>query len=173
MNGELLSQQFSPLLKDIAKNRNQIKDRRLNLYTIGYEGKSIEQYLNALIENSVSVLIDVRYNPFSRKRGFSKKQLQDITERCGIDYVHLPQLGIKGSLRKNIVSRSDYDKLFNKYRKSLGQVNKAQALQSVWEILRKNKRVALTCFEKDYHCCHRNLVAEAVVEHHKIEIKHL
>ena len=174
MNSELLSQpQFGPLLKDIAKSRNQIKDKRLTLYTIGYEGKSIEQYLSALMDNSVSVLIDVRHNPFSRKWGFAQKQLQDITEKCGIDYVHFPQLGIEGSLRNNIISRSDYNKLFNRYRKSLGQVDKEEALQNIWAILRKNKRVALTCFEKDYHCCHRHLVAEAVMEQHKIKTKHL
>ena len=37
------------------------------LFTIGYEGKSLERYLNFLIINDVRVLCDVRKNAYSQK----------------------------------------------------------------------------------------------------------
>ena len=46
------------------------------LFTIGYEGISIDSYLNSLIAQDIAALVDVRNNPISRKCGFSKSQLQ-------------------------------------------------------------------------------------------------
>ena len=113
INSELLDKpKFKPLRQHITKAKPQIKDKRLTLYTIGYEGKSVEQYTRDLIDNDISALIDVRYNPFSMKWGFSKKQLQNITDRFEIAYIHIPKLGIEGNLRKNIKSRAEYDQLF-------------------------------------------------------------
>jgi len=48
---------------------------RPGLSTIGYEGRSLEGYLNLLIQGSVTLLCDVRRNPISRKYGFSKGTL--------------------------------------------------------------------------------------------------
>ena len=174
INSELSDRpKFKPLRQHIIKAKPQIKDKRLTLYTIGYEGKSIEQYMRDLIDNGVSALIDVRHNPFSMKWGFSRKQLRDITSRFGIAYIHIPELGIKGNLRKNIKSRAEYNQLFNEYRKTLSQTDKEQALQDVVKIVRQYRRAAITCFEKDYTCCHRNDVAKVIAGKHKIVIQHL
>ena len=43
------------------------------LFTIGYEGKNIENFINILLHNDVRRLCDLRKNPLSRKFGFSKK----------------------------------------------------------------------------------------------------
>ena len=43
--------------------------------TIGYEGRTLENYLNELLRSGVTVLCDVRRNPISRKYGFSKNTL--------------------------------------------------------------------------------------------------
>ena len=42
------------------------------LFTIGYEGRSIDEYLNILIKNNIKILCDVRKNPLSRNMGFQK-----------------------------------------------------------------------------------------------------
>lgn len=36
-----------------------------SFFTIGYEGKDIDQFLNALVSNTIELLIDIRRNPFS------------------------------------------------------------------------------------------------------------
>ena len=72
---------------------------RTILYTIGYEGISLEEYLNKLILNDIKVLCDVRKNSVSMKYGFSKVQLQKACEGVGIKYVHIPELGIDSDKR--------------------------------------------------------------------------
>lgn len=64
------------------------------LFTIGYEGRSLEAYLNALLRAGADILCDVRHNPLSRKYGFSKGVLGKACEGVGLRYEHLPELGI-------------------------------------------------------------------------------
>jgi hypothetical protein len=89
------------------------------LFTIGYEGKSIEAFSNTLIQNDVRLLCDVRKNPFSRKFGFSKKKLEHITQTVGIRYVHIPDLGIESDKRSSLETAEDFQCLFEDYAKTL------------------------------------------------------
>ena len=174
INSQLLKMpKFKPLRTKIREKQPQIKDNRFTLYTIGYEGKSIEQYMTRLIDNCVSALIDVRYNPFSMKWGFSTKQLQYITEQCEIEYIHIPELGIEGNLRKGLKSRADYERLFAKYKKTLRHVRKEKALREIQDTFKNHQRIALTCFEKEHTSCHRNQVAQAITGYCNIKVKHL
>jgi len=130
-------------------------------FTIGYEGSSLEGYLNRLIKNNVKTLVDVRRNPLSRKYGFSKKALSDTVRKLGIGYVHIPELGIASARRQELNSQADYDRLFNSYeRQELKQNGKA--LQDLFNIFLKDKRVAITCFESNVCLCHRGRVAKAM-----------
>jgi hypothetical protein len=86
------------------------------LFTIGYEGISLENYLNRLIQNGVKMLVDVRNNPLSMKYGFSKVQLKRYCESIGVSYMHFPNVGIKSERRQGLKSQADYDKLFKEYR---------------------------------------------------------
>lgn len=87
------------------------------LYTIGYEGITLEEYLNKLIHNGIKVLCDVRNNPLSMKYGFSKNQLQKACEGVGIIYQHFPEVGIQAEQRQELNTQVDYDTLFVKYKK--------------------------------------------------------
>ncbi len=132
------------------------------LVTIGYEGRSLENYLNALLRDSVTLLCDVRRNPLSRKYGFSKSTLSKACEGVGIRYEHLPELGIASEERRELNDQADYDALFAVYeRDSLPQQTAALAKIRGW-IERDGQRVALTCFEAQPCQCHRHCVAEAL-----------
>lgn len=128
-------------------------------FTIGYEGISLETYLNKLIINDVKLLVDVRKNSFSMKYGFSKSQLLNACEGIGIKYVHLPQLGIESQERKELNSMSDYKVLFNTYQKTTLKDNK-EYLAKLQELCESYGRVAITCFEKEVCMCHRGVVAK-------------
>ena len=143
-------------LKKVEASRPTGKPARL--FTIGYEGQSLEQFLNKLIEQSVAVLCDVRRNPVSMKFGFSKRQLKQACEGTGIGYVHMPELGIDSQKRRHLKSRSDYVSLFRDYVKTTLLENK-DALDSITRQIRDNGSVALTCFEADPNQCHRGCVA--------------
>lgn len=42
------------------------------LFSVGYEGRDLSDFVELLQENGVTVLLDVRLNAISRKPGFSK-----------------------------------------------------------------------------------------------------
>lgn len=134
------------------------------LFTIGYEGLSLEAYINRLIINDVHILCDVRKNAYSQKYGFSKSQLETACKGVGIKYVHVPQLGIESDKRRDLRSQRDYDLLFDEYEKTTLK-NNTEALDYVRNLIRTEKRVALTCFEKDPNQCHRSRVAKALMSY--------
>jgi hypothetical protein len=57
--------------KEINKIRQGLKKNESKIFSMGYEGKSIETFVNLLLKNDIRVLCDVRRNPLSRKFGFS------------------------------------------------------------------------------------------------------
>lgn len=129
--------------------------------TIGYEGRTLESYLNELLRAGVTLLCDVRRNPISRKYGFSKGTLAKGCEGVGIRYEHMPELGIASEQRRNLETQADYDALFAEYeRESLPDQGEALAKIRGW--VRSGNRVALTCYERLPQQCHRHCVAEAL-----------
>lgn len=150
------------------------KGSKTILFTIGYEGISLEEYLLRLIKNDVKVLVDVRNNPLSMKFGFGKSQLKKYCAAVGIDYVHLPELGIPGNQRINLNAQKDYDRLFDTYKKSVLR-NTTPQQQQILDLLKKNQRIALTCFESDICRCHRFHLAEAIknLPGFHYEVKHI
>lgn len=131
------------------------------LATIGYEGRTLENYLNVLLRASVTLLCDVRKNPISRKYGFSKKALAAGCQKMGIRYEHVPDLGITSDKRRNLDSQSDYDELFADYEANSLPKQKP-ALAKIRQWIREGQRVALTCYERLPEQCHRHCVADAL-----------
>ncbi|QBD79278.1 DUF488 domain-containing protein [Ktedonosporobacter rubrisoli] len=129
------------------------------LFTIGYEGLSLDAYLDLLISHDIATLVDVRKNPISMKYGFSKKRLADYTQFAGIDYIHIPDLGIASNLRQQLNDPADYQNLFAFYSSHILPAH-AQALEQLKQIVFNKGRVAITCFEADHHFCHRHKITE-------------
>lgn len=144
------------------------------LFTIGYEGKTLEQYINLLIINDVHLLCDVRKNAYSQKYGFSKSQLEKACVGVGIKYVHIPQLGIESEFRQDLRSQKDYDNLFEFYEENTLKQNQEYLLK-VRELVDSEKRIALTCFEHNPKECHRARVAKhlMLLPDIEYELKHL
>lgn len=133
------------------------------LFTIGYEGISLEAYLNKLILNDIHVLCDVRRNPLSMKYGFSKSQLQKACAGVGIEYVHIPEVGIESDKRQELNSQADYDKLFEFYKTKI-LINNVAKQKEILNLLIRKKRIALTCFEANIYLCHRKHLAESIAK---------
>lgn len=152
----------------------QPKESNTVLFTIGYEGISLEEYLVRLLKNDVKVLVDVRNNPLSMKYGFSKSQLKKYCSSVGIDYVHIPEVGIQSDQRQELNTQSDYDKLFADYRKNNLTQTIANQIQ-ILKLLQQQKRIALTCFEANICQCHRKHLADAIASlpGFYYEVKHI
>src|SRR3982750_1999080 len=65
----------------------------MRIFTIGYEGTTVGEFIAALQRAGVERVIDVRALPLSRRPGFSKSPLRAALQEVGIDYLHLKALG--------------------------------------------------------------------------------
>lgn len=129
----------------------------MTVYTIGYEGRSILDFLDILRVNGIEQIIDVREIPISRKVGFSKSLLEHYLTSSGIGYVHIRGLGSPKPIRDKLHKTKDYSEFFDSYRDYISK--HFEYVQEAWE-LSEIKRTCLMCFEKKPQECHRSIVAE-------------
>jgi uncharacterized protein (DUF488 family) len=129
------------------------------LFTLGYEGRSIDEYCDELLSRHIQVVVDVRKNPISRKKGFSKSSLSAALAASGIAYIHIPSLGIESSFRHNLDDLASYQKLFDMYKSKI-LPNAKDGIDELAQVLEGFSSVALTCFERDPNYCHRKCVSD-------------
>lgn len=157
---EILEKVLTPdEIKQVEAQRP--KETSEAFFTIGYEGITQENYLNKLIRNNVKLLCDVRKNALSMKYGFSKNQLKDACVGVGIQYLHIPDLGIVSKKRKELNTQVDYERLFSEYERTTLREEK-KSLERLLTLLKQYKRIAITCFEACETQCHRGRVANAL-----------
>jgi uncharacterized protein (DUF488 family) len=139
-------------------------DRRAGVTGVGYEGRDVDEFIRLLRQDGVTMLIDVRLTPISRKRGFSKTVLSAALADAGIVYEHMRELGNPkwnragfagspaelGAARGLYVQRLDHDEAHGCLDRIAGAAQRSM--------------VAIMCFEADERRCHRDLVLEAVRE---------
>lgn len=132
-----------------------------NIWTIGYEQATVAAVMNALVEAGVEVLADVRALPLSRRPGFSKSALAGSAREAGIEYVHFRALGTPADGRA-AARRNDHSALERIYEGQL-QLPAAIAAGAILADLAKERNVALLCYERAAHGCHRSLLQKAVL----------
>ena len=134
-------------------------DKSHFVFTIGYEGETIDSFLYKLISNNITAVVDVRSNPQSMKYGFSKKSFSDFVEKAGIKYIHIPELGIPSVMRKGLGKTITHKKLFENYETYLLPKQK-DAKAHLINLVARYRRIALVCFEANHHLCHRHTLVE-------------
>lgn len=163
INSEIVSRLFSGDEADYFRSKRYMYSQQDQmLFTIGYEGRSVESFMNILIQNDIHMLCDVRRNPLSRKFGFSKNKLEHIANTVGIKYVHIPELGIESKKRTYLNSEYDYCCLFADYAKTLPKLK--PYLEKFYSFLCAENRIALMCYEKEPEMCHRHVVRDYLVK---------
>lgn len=172
INSEIIGRFFSRKETERFKNEKQkyVKSDQM-LYTIGYEGKSIEAFINILIKNDIRLLCDVRKNALSRKFGFSKNNLNHITKNVGIEYLHIPDLGIESSKRSLLRTIEDYQFLFQEYAENLPKLD--HQLKQLYSLISNNDRIAIMCYEKEAAMCHRHIIRDYIVSTYHIRSEDL
>jgi uncharacterized protein (DUF488 family) len=139
------------------------------IFTIGYEGANIDQFVNTLQANKIDILLDVREFPISRKKGFSKSALREAVEQKGISYRHERALGSPKPIRSKLYADGNYKAFFSAFGRHL----KTQESLLACLVEECRGKVALVCFERDVATCHRRLVAEAFGELSGAKLQHL
>ena len=131
----------------------------MKIFTIGYEGATMAEFLAALKAAGVARVIDVRALPLSRRPGFSKSPLAASLKEAGIEYVHLKALGTPKAGR-DAAKKGDVATLEAVYAGQL-ELPEAQAQAAQMLALAAEKPSALLCFERDPAHCHRTLLLAA------------
>ena len=134
-------------------------DTKPAVFSIGYEGLTIDSFLNKLIANNVTVVVDVRNNPQSMKYGFSKKSFKQYIEKAGMKYIHIPELGIPSAMRKGLGESFSHRTLFKTYENKLLPKQELE-IKRLIDLTNQRERIALVCFEADHHFCHRHTLVE-------------
>ena len=141
------------------------------LFTIGYEGKTLDELLAQLSDAGVRLLIDVRAVAASRRPGFSKTALSGALRERGIDYLHLRPLGTpkagREAARKGRIAEMHaiFDEQLETPEAELA-MEKAKAAAS-------DRPSALLCLEADAGHCHRAVLAERLAAAEGFEIRDL
>ncbi len=141
------------------------------VYTSGYEGMSIDGFLNRLTETGIRHLIDVRCNPIARRYGFHKSTLKRLCESLDIRYSHAPEVGIRSEQRQSLETQQDYEDLFATYRATT-LTHQRGAIDQVCDWVRECPSV-LVCMEAEPCRCHRSHLAEAVSKLAQLPVHHL
>ena len=144
----------------------------IKLYSIGFSGKSAEEFFKLLLENKVKKLIDIRLNNKSQLAGFTNvKHFPYFLKLHNIEYDYMPILAPTKELLDNYKNKkidwNDYENIFN-------DLLEKRNIKSL-EVDKFNNCVFL-CSEKTADKCHRRLVLEFLKKFNKdtkITIKHL
>ena len=134
--------------------------QHVGLWSIGYEGRTLDSFLTALKEAHIDAVADVRLTPISRKPGFSKKRLGAALAEMGVQYHHFRSLGNPKDNRApfwegRLAEGRDA------FRRALRSEEAARQLDEL-AALANRERVAVFCFEHDEHRCHRQVVLETI-----------
>jgi uncharacterized protein (DUF488 family) len=131
------------------------------IWTIGYEQATVADVIAALAGAGVQVLADVRALPLSRRPGFSKTALAGALADAGIEYRHFKALGTPadGRAAARAGRHADLARIYT------GQLELPEAMAAGAQLadLARGKKVALLCYERDAHVCHRTLLREAML----------
>lgn len=127
------------------------------LYTIGYEGLSIDSFVQHLIGNNISCLVDVRKRAFSMRREFCKTNLQNALQEAGITYIRMAEVVIPSKNRKELLPLGKKDELFAWYKENI--LPHCSSYASHIADLVSKENISLICYEKDPNDCHRSLFA--------------
>jgi uncharacterized protein (DUF488 family) len=143
----------------------------MKLYTLGYQGLALPDYLRVLREAEVKLVIDVRDHAWSQRPAYVKSALRDELSRAGISYVHAPSVGNPAYIRKRARSAATCLRQYRDY------INEhCEALHALNRLTVENRLsgVCLTCFERDPLMCHRSVLSELLLQlNRKLKIVHL
>jgi uncharacterized protein (DUF488 family) len=142
------------------------------LSTIGYEGTTVSDFLETLIDAKIDVLVDVRAVAMSRRPGFAKTALAANLKSGGIEYLHFRQLGTPADGRA--AARSGrHAEMHRIFREQLATEGAQAELEKLQELIESGRRVCILCFEANPEHCHRRIVAQALQSRIKILVDDL
>ncbi len=143
----------------------------ITVFTIGYEGASLADFIDTLAAAGVQHVLDVRELPQSRRPGFSKTVLSHALMEGGISYSHCKQLGDPKHGRE-AARRGDMDEFRMIFEAHLDLAASKEALEEAANTVARAP-TALLCYERNPKDCHRSLVAKRLLGLRSLQVRHL
>ena len=128
------------------------------LFTLGYEGLTIDAFIARLQAAQVKTVVDVRELPLSCKNGLSKSAFCAAFSAHGIAIRTSPALGCPKPIRNQYKADGNWQTYTREFLKYI-QTQEA-SLRELVKIAQATP-ACLVCFEADYSTCHRTYVARA------------
>jgi len=140
------------------------------LYTIGYAGFSITDFINTLKEHDVSAVIDVRSQPYSQRfADYNKDILQGTLKNHSMRYKNYSlEFGARQDDHKYYTNTGYLD--FDLFSKSPAFMNGMSKLTTAME---GSYTFALMCAEKDPFNCHRSILVARAFHNAGYNVIHL
>lgn len=149
-----------------------LKAKYLNntIYTIGYQGKNSEDFIEILKNNKIKILIDARHSAKSEKKPqFNKEILERELKRNTIDYYHYPELGIPFNIqtpyKEGMLSFDCLKQWYNWH------IENEVELDKIVKFIKESGRTVLMCMEKyakkmrdQKYACHRDILADIIID---------
>ena len=146
------------------------------LCTIGFAGKTAEEFFSLLTEAGVTRLIDIRENRVGQLSAFAKyPDLEYFLARvCGIVYFYEPRLAPTPEIREAYRATNEWPAYEAAFLQLMGERGIPDCLDSAMF----EGTVALLCSEPEPERCHRRLVAELLRQRgeelkYNIQVRHL
>ena len=140
------------------------------LYTIGYSGFSINNFISSLHWHGINVLIDVRSNPYSSLFSqFNKEQLNTVLTANSIYYRnYAKEFGAQQTDRSFYTPQGYLD--FETFTDSDAF---ADGYRRIEDGLKQKYTFAFMCAEKDPIDCHRAIMISKTFKDNGYEVLHL
>jgi uncharacterized protein (DUF488 family) len=133
------------------------------VFTIGHSTRPIEEFIELLRINDVTLLADIRTIPKSRHNPqYWHDALAASLADAGIGYTYLPCLGGRRRAQKDSVNTAWRNASFKGYADHMQTGEFAAALDELIDLSRE-RVTAIMCAEAVPWRCHRSLVGDALV----------
>lgn len=129
---------------------------RVEIYTWGYQGRQVAALEEIVRREEIDLVVDVRGNPYSRRPGWRKEQLEEVFDDR---YRWIGWLG-------------------NENYRDGGPPRLRDPHRGMEELVGVidggARRVLLLCYERDWLKCHRRMVVEMAQERlSDVQVRHL
>ncbi len=139
------------------------------VYSIGYQGRNIKEFVQLLKKNKIKTLIDTRNSGLSRKPHFSRNALKKAIEKNNMTFIALPDVGAEKEFRKYLKETGNINAFFKMYKKNILEKGSFDKLAKHIN----GEPVCIMCFEKNPYECHRLILSDLIHQNLNTAVVHL
>jgi uncharacterized protein (DUF488 family) len=138
---------------------------RMQVVSVGYERRTLPEFVQDLLAARVRRVVDVRAVAMSRRADFRKAKLAAALEAAGIEYRHLPSAG--NPFRKDNLDIAACLRAFRSH------VDRSPEVLPELEKTLSGVRAAVLCYEREHADCHRSVLLDRLAAARPVKVLEL